>query len=234
MAEELRAYNASNLAGNISVPAALLEFIILTATRTQEPRLMEWSEIYWDEKMWLCPWQRIKPRLRDRIEVDQQVPLSPPAIANLQRLRAKHDELGVEAIQRKLGLPPRVFVHMPTKIKWLAELRQRAGAKQLAGKVYDDHSVRTFLHDSLGRQDLSVHGFRTAFSSWAQNRGYKHVTIEMALTHVVGNVVARIYTRDDDQLIERRTLLEDWANYCGQAEPQAANVTRLKRKSTNV
>lgn len=66
----------------------------------------------------------------------------------------------------------------------------------------------------MGKDDITVHGFRSTFRDWAAERtGYANHVVEMALAHSVGNKVEAAYRRGD--LFEkRRQLMELWAKYC--------------------
>jgi hypothetical protein len=68
---------------------------------------------------------------------------------------------------------------------------------------------------SLGRTDISVHGFRSSFRDWAaETTAYPREVAEMALAHAVGNQVETAYRRGD--LFEKRwALMRDWSLYCG-------------------
>ena len=68
---------------------------------------------------------------------------------------------------------------------------------------------------SLGRTDVSVHGFRSTFRDWtAETTAYPREVAEMALAHTVGNQAEAAYRRGD--LFEkRRALMQDWALYLG-------------------
>ncbi len=62
--------------------------------------------------------------------------------------------------------------------------------------------------------DATVHGFRSAFSTWAaEQTEYPREIVEGALAHVIGNAVERSYSRGD-RLDRRRALMADWAAYC--------------------
>jgi integrase len=78
----------------------------------------------------------------------------------------------------------------------------------------------------MGRDDLTVHGFRSAFSDWcAEQTNVPSEVREMALAHAVGDKVEAAYRRGD--LFEkRRQLAEAWARFCGGSEP-SENVVRL-------
>jgi integrase len=72
---------------------------------------------------------------------------------------------------------------------------------------------------------VTVHGFRSAFRTWAAERSnFQREVAEAALAHVVGDQVERSYQRGD--LFEkRRKLMDAWASYC--AERQTSNVVSL-------
>jgi len=71
----------------------------------------------------------------------------------------------------------------------------------------------TQLMRRLGRGDVTVHGFRSSFRDWAEERGGMPREIaELCLAHEVGNAVERAYRRSD--LIDRRRqLMEAWARF---------------------
>ena len=67
----------------------------------------------------------------------------------------------------------------------------------------------------IGRDDLTVHGFRSAFSDWcAEQTAFSTEVREMALAHTVGDKVEAAYRRGD-LLQKRYELAEAWAAYCG-------------------
>ncbi|MGH7031548.1 MAG: tyrosine-type recombinase/integrase [Steroidobacteraceae bacterium] len=80
----------------------------------------------------------------------------------------------------------------------------------------------------MGRADLTVHGFRSAFSDWcAEQTNTPSEVREMALAHTVGDKVEAAYRRGD--LFEkRRQLAEAWSQYCG---GQTADVVMLVRSA---
>lgn len=66
----------------------------------------------------------------------------------------------------------------------------------------------------MGRDDVTVHGFRSTFRDWAsETTNYPHEVCEMALAHTVSNAVEAAYRRGD--LFEkRRRLMAEWSKYC--------------------
>jgi integrase len=72
----------------------------------------------------------------------------------------------------------------------------------------------------MGRHDITVHGFRATFRTWAAEIShFPEDVAKMALAHVISDKVDAAYNRSD--LFEkRRKMMEAWANYC--AKPAAS------------
>jgi integrase len=90
--------------------------------------------------------------------------------------------------------------------------------------------VFLMLMRRMGRADLTAHGFRATFKTWASEcTSFQNEIAEVALAHVVGDKVEQAYRRGD--LFEkRRRLLQQWATFCTTApaqEPQS-NITPLR------
>lgn len=66
----------------------------------------------------------------------------------------------------------------------------------------------------MGRNDITVHGFRSTFRDWAAElTGYANHVVEQALAHTIGNAVERAYRRGD--LFEKRVrLMTEWSRFC--------------------
>jgi integrase len=74
----------------------------------------------------------------------------------------------------------------------------------------------------MGLDDLTVHGFRATFKTWASERtSFQNEIVEAALAHVIGNKVEQAYRRGD-MFERRRRLMHAWADYCG--KPAAAET----------
>ncbi|MBE0532631.1 MAG: integrase arm-type DNA-binding domain-containing protein [Rhodospirillales bacterium] len=82
----------------------------------------------------------------------------------------------------------------------------------------------------MGRDDLTVHGFRSTFRDWAaEMTGYPREVAEMALGHAVGDKVEAAYRRGD-LFKKRRRLMDDWARYCG-AVKASGKVVPMRAKA---
>ena len=61
--------------------------------------------------------------------------------------------------------------------------------------------------------NADVHGFRTSFRTWAQERStFPREIAEAALAHLTGDAVERAYARSD-VFDKRRKMMDAWANY---------------------
>ena len=60
----------------------------------------------------------------------------------------------------------------------------------------------------MGRDDLTVHGLRSAFSDWcAEQTNFASEVREMALAHAVADKVEAAYRRGDPSAAFRRRIL---------------------------
>ena len=79
-------------------------------------------------------------------------------------------------------------------------------------------------------KNLTVHGFRATFKTWASERtSFQNEIAEAALAHVIGDKVEQAYRRGD--LFEkRRRLMQQWATFCASAPvlKSQSNVTPLR------
>ena len=77
--------------------------------------------------------------------------------------------------------------------------------------------------DRMGR-DLTTHGFRATFKTWASERtNFAREVIEACLTHTISDELEKAYRRGD--FLDKRTrLMAAWADFCQQA-PAAAGTT---------
>jgi integrase len=220
---ELRAYQPANLINNISVPANLLEFLILTAVRIRQAHELRWREINWQTRTWTCPWQRTKTgRITRR---DHVIPLSPEAMTILERMQSIQ-------IADEVDIVPDGFVFLhnePGNQEESARRLRRVGSRDLAGKLISFYATRNCLKKSMGRADLTVHGFRTTFRSWAKEHGWPFEDAEAALDHVTENDTQRRYTRNASRLEPRRKLMEAWAENCGRVEPLPAQIIPIRQ-----
>jgi integrase len=84
----------------------------------------------------------------------------------------------------------------------------------------------------MGRSNITVHGFRSTFRTWAGERTPHPVhVIEQALAHSIGSKVERAYARGD--LFEkRRRLMADWSKFCS-TKPVNVGVEVISFRQSN-
>jgi integrase len=84
----------------------------------------------------------------------------------------------------------------------------------------------------MGRNDITVHGFRSTFRTWAGERTAHPVhVIEQALAHSIGSKVEQAYSRGD-LFRKRARLMAHWGSYCTTKPTKpSVSVIPLRRQS---
>lgn len=86
-----------------------------------------------------------------------------------------------------------------------------------------DMSLTVALHNispAFGREDHSVHGFRSTASTLLNELGFDSALIELQLAHVKSDKVACIYDRSQ-RLGDRRKMMQEWADYLDKLRAEA-------------
>ena len=163
---------------DMEMPAArLLEFIILTASRSGEARGALWSEINLDKMVWEIPAARMK------MKRPHLVPIQGRLVSLIKEAR----------INRMNEL---VFPNMKT------------------GREYS-YNAPMVVMKRLEVYDLTVHGFRSSFKTWAlENTSFPTQAVEFALSHETRNAVEGAYIRGNRMLEKRRDIMAAWDKYC--------------------
>jgi integrase len=69
------------------------------------------------------------------------------------------------------------------------------------------------LLEHMGHGDVTVHGMRACFKTWAMERTrFDNYVVEAALAHISGDKVEQAYARSD-VIMKRARLLSDWAKF---------------------
>jgi integrase len=94
------------------------------------------------------------------------------------------------------------------------------------GRPLSNMAMLTTLR-RMKRGDLTTHGFRSTFRTWAAERtNHQREVIEAALAHVNGDKTEAAYQRGD-LLDKRRRLMDAWAVYCA-SRAATGNVVALR------
>jgi integrase len=78
---------------------------------------------------------------------------------------------------------------------------------------------------------ITVHGFRTTFRVWADERtSFSSDAAELAIAHTISNKVQAAYRRTD-LLDKRRILMQAWDEYCSKTTVADEVVVPIRKKS---
>ncbi len=83
----------------------------------------------------------------------------------------------------------------------------------------------------MGRGDLTVHGFRATFKTWASERtNFAREVVEAALAHAISDKLEAAYRRGDF-FEKRKRLMAAWAEFCARTAPETGQLLRLKARA---
>lgn len=98
---------------------------------------------------------------------------------------------------------------------------------QRFGRPLSEMSMLMLLR-AMGREDITVHGFRSSFRDWAaEATNFPREVAEAALAHVVGDKTEAAYRRSD-LFVKRAKLMEAWGSYATKLRPASAEVLHLQ------
>lgn len=123
----------------------------------------------------------------------------------------------IPAERMKGGIEHRVPLTKPA-LAVLEGLQATAGGSPFIFPGRDRHKMASqqYMTMRLRRLNLgkaTVHGLRTTFRTWADDKTeHPRDLVERCLAHVVGSATERAYRRSD-ALDRRRVILEEWADY---------------------
>ena len=95
---------------------------------------------------------------------------------------------------------------------YVIERSTRSQSKSTTPKPLYPAIVLGTLRKISGNPAMTLHGFRSSFSTWCAENGKDPATRERCLGHAVDTKVALAYQRSD-LLDQRRALLQEWADY---------------------
>jgi integrase len=172
------------------VGSRALEFVALTAVRSQEVRGARWDEIDLDTGMWVIPADRMK------MEREHRVPLTAEAIALLKALPRLADNLLVFPAPRGGEMSD---MTLSAAMKRLHEAETNEGQ---SGYI-----------DRVSKRPAVPHGLRSTFRDWvAERTHFPGDMAEISLAHRVSNAVEASYRRGD-MVEKRRAMMQAWVDY---------------------
>jgi integrase len=170
--------------------ARAVEFLALTASRSQEVRGALWDEIDLDAEIWTIPGARMK------MHKEHRVPLSARAVALLQSL------------PRLEGNP---LVFPAARGAQLSDMTLSATMKRMHEAEVKEG--RAGFVDRVSKRPAVPHGLRSTFRDWvAERTTFPGEMAEVALAHRISNAVEAAYRRGD-MIEKRRRMMGDWADF---------------------
>jgi len=98
-----------------------------------------------------------------------------------------------------------------------------------AGKPLSNMAFLMLLR-RMGRNDLTIHGFRSTFRDWcAERTSFPAEVAELALAHTVSDKTIAAYNRSD-LLDRRRRLMQEWSTFCTEPTQQAVSTIATLRR----
>ncbi len=188
--------------------ARALEFVALTALRSQEVRGALWEEIDFDKAMWIIPASRMKMKMKK----EHRFPLAAEAVTLLKSL------------PRLEGNP---LVFPAARGGQLSDMTLSAAMKRM--HKADFEAGGTGFVDRENKRPAVPHGLRSTFRDWvAERTAYPDDMAEVALAHRIGNAVEASYRRGD-MIEKRRKMMGDWAGYLAGASlvRSGAEIVRI-------
>jgi len=183
--------------------ARALEFLALTAARSQEVRGATWDEFDLDKALWIVPAARMK------MGREHRVPLTDEAVSLLK------------ALPRMAGNP---LVFPAARGGQLSDMTVSAVMRRMSEA--DISEGGTGFADRVSKRPAVPHGLRSTFRDWvAEKTQFPGEMAEVALAHRISNAVEASYRRGD-MIEKRRRMMGEWGGYLAKT-PKSAKVVRL-------
>lgn len=183
--------------------ARALEFLTLTAARSQEVRGATWDEIDLDKALWVVPAARMKMAREHRVALTDEA---------LELLKALP----------KLKDNPLVFP--AARGGQLSDMTVSAVMRRMSET--DLAADGTGFLDRVSKRPAVPHGLRSTFRDWvAERTNFPGEMAEVALAHKISNTVEASYRRGD-QIEKRRRMMGDWGVFLSDAA-RTAKIVRL-------
>lgn len=164
-----------------------LEFLTMTAARSQEVRGATWDEIDLEAALWIIPAERMK------MDREHRVPLTPATIELLK------------ALPRQQG---NTLVFPAPRGGKLSDMTLSAAMKRMH-KADLEKGGEGYV-DRISKRPAVPHGLRSTFRDWvAERTELAGDMAEVALAHRVSNSVEAAYRRGD-MLEKRRDMMDRW------------------------
>jgi integrase len=225
----------SNPWGHRPLLTYIIDFLLLTAVRSEMVTNLPWSEIYHvpdrNRVLWICPPERHKSGGAPHI-----VPLSRQAIAILDTMHEwQHADTMREWLHAANMTCDYVFIYTPATVP-----PSHKPAKVVNKPIYKTSLIQFIQRTLSGWPKITAHGFRTTFGDWSVENDYPERDSEMALGHAVepqaiSKNLRSIYKRNAHRIEQRLIMMQAWADFLDQAdEALPAQILPFKQAKRNV
>ena len=164
-----------------------LRILPYLALRSTEIRGARWSELDLDNAIWTVPAKRHEHGGGMKMRIEHTVPLAHQVVSLFRELK---DKQAATLGECELCFPS-----------------PRAKSRQITSE-----SLICALKVLHGNPDISVHGFRSSFSTLAREKGFNPDHVEKQLAHQLKDAVVAAYNRAE-YLEPRRKMMQTWADY---------------------
>ncbi|WP_426688445.1 tyrosine-type recombinase/integrase [Rhodanobacter ginsengiterrae] len=120
------------LSETLDVTSPVLAFLILTAARSGEVRLMTWDEVDLHAKLWTVPAERMKAKMIHR------VPLSKQAVSILKHQQSQHDTFVFPSVRDRTSLSDMTLTALLRRVKAVSDV---------PGRTATAHGFRSSFRD---------------------------------------------------------------------------------------
>jgi integrase len=201
-----------------------IDFLLLTAVRSEMVTHLPWSEIYHvperNRVLWICPPERHKTGGSPHV-----VPLSRQAIAILDDMHERQQAANMNFDY--------VFVYTPAT-------RPPSGTVTIGEPIYKTSLIQFIQRTLSGWPNITVHGFRTTFGDWSVENDYSERDSEMALGHAVEpQTISRnlrsIYKRNAHRIEQRLIMMQGWADFLDKTDQALpAQIVPFNQRRRNI
>ena len=179
-----------------------LQLLAMTMLRPGELRQGRWSEIDFDDSLWVIPGSRMKVKKNKRLSgnFDHVVPLPSQVISILK-------ELYPLTAKSEFIFPTEYSKDRPMSENTMNVALRRMG---------------------FGQDEIVSHSFRTIASTLLNERNWPPAWIEKQLAHIDQNQVRGIYNRAE-YLPQRKRMLQTWADFLDYLRQGGTSIKKLKQ-----
>jgi integrase len=189
------------------IPSRALEYLVLTACRrgdmTGNPKDQK-PGARWDQINWQ---DNIWTIPSTKTDTEHKVPLSSAAVALLTKMQEAKlsDEYPFPGANRSA----------PISYSAMRDALLAVGDWQ----------------DKKTGEPITIHGFRSTFRTWAEERTSYSDLAKVALAHTISDKVDAAYQRGD-LLEKRRKLMEAWARFCTSGAATTGKVVSIRKAAS--